>query len=187
VKSQYVFVYRSCTRRRPPVWLQALNLAVPALPGVLFSYFNEDLDNSASWSPRPDLIAGIRTRLVDAVRKLPRRYLLPPIDGELFESLPEAEERLLGYYLTAGFQVVGGSGGKIGAKKNFLCLHHGNRLRTIGGCRRRWSGILMIRRSLLALGSEMILISAQRTVFGGVILYLSWKLTMVETVLNGGF
>jgi hypothetical protein len=103
------------------------NLAVPALPGALFSYFNEDLDSSVSWSPHPDLIAGIRTRLVDAVGKLPRRYLLPPINGELFESIGEADERLLGYSLAAGFQVVGGSGGKTGAKKVFFCIHHGKK------------------------------------------------------------
>jgi hypothetical protein len=84
------------------------NLAVPALPDAVFSYFNEDLDCSVSWSPHPDLLSGIRNRLIEAVGQLPRRYLMPPINGELFESLQAAEDRVIGYSLAAGFQVVGG-------------------------------------------------------------------------------
>jgi hypothetical protein len=72
------------------------NLAVPALPSAVFSYFNKDLDCIVSWSPHPDLLSGIRNRLIEAVGRLPRRYLMPPIDGELFENLQAAEDRVMG-------------------------------------------------------------------------------------------
>jgi hypothetical protein len=62
------------------------NLAVPALPGAIFSYFSKDLDRSVIWSPHPDLLSGIRNCLIEAVGRLPRRYQMPPIDGELFVS-----------------------------------------------------------------------------------------------------
>jgi hypothetical protein len=76
---------------------------VPTLPNVVFSYFNEDLDYSINWSPYLDFLLGIRNRLIKAVRWLPRRYLTPLINGELFESLQAAEDRVIGYSLAAGF------------------------------------------------------------------------------------
>ena len=99
------------------------NLAQPAQLNAVFSYHDEDLDCSVGWIPHPGLISGIRDRLIEAVDSLPRRYLLPPIDGELFDSWQAGQDRILGYSLTAGFQVVGGSG-STAIRKNLLCIHH---------------------------------------------------------------
>lgn len=104
----------------------AFNLVQPAQPGAVYSYTNEDLDCSVSWTPHPDLISSIRERLVDAVERLPRRYLLPPVDGEVFETLRAAEDRVLGYSLAAGFQIVRGSG-CTAIRKNIWCIHHGKK------------------------------------------------------------
>jgi hypothetical protein len=102
----------------------AFNLAQPALPNAIYSYTDEDLDCSVSWSPHPDLISGVRERLIEAVGGLPRRYLLPPVDGELFDSVQAALDRVDGYSLAAGFQAVKGSG-STAVRKNLLCIHHG--------------------------------------------------------------
>jgi hypothetical protein len=102
----------------------AFNLTQPAQPNAVYSYSDEDLDYSVSWTPHPDLISGIRERLIGAVGRLPRSYLLPPFDGELFESLQAAQNRVLRYSLAAGFQIVGGSG-STAMRKNLLCIHHG--------------------------------------------------------------
>jgi hypothetical protein len=102
----------------------AFNLTQPAQPNGVYSFADEDLNSSVSWTPHPDLISGIRERLIEAVGRLPRSYLLPPFDGELFESLQAAQDRVDGYSLAAGFQVVGGSG-STAVRKNLLCIHHG--------------------------------------------------------------
>jgi hypothetical protein len=88
----------------------AFNLTHPAQPNAVYSYVDEDLDCSVSWSPHPDLILGIRERLVKAVGCLPRMCLMSLFNGEVFETLQAAESRVLGYSLAAGFQIVGGSG-----------------------------------------------------------------------------
>jgi hypothetical protein len=100
------------------------NLRQPAQPNSVYSYVDEGLNCSVSWSPHPDLIPGVRDRLVEAVGRLPRSYLLPPFDGELFESFQAAEDRAFGYSLAAGFQIVRGSG-STAVRKNLLCIHHG--------------------------------------------------------------
>ena len=79
------------------------NLSVPALPGAIFSYSNADLDTSVSWTPHPDLLEGIRNRVIEAVSRLPRKWLLPPIDGEVFDTVKAAEDQLQGHSLAAGF------------------------------------------------------------------------------------
>ena len=108
------------------------NLSVPALPGATFSYSNADLDTSVSWTPHPDLLEGIRSRLVDAVSSLPRKWLLPPIDGEVFDTVKAAEDQLQGYTLAAGFQVVIGQG-STRERRNFWCIHHGDKTRNDRG------------------------------------------------------
>jgi hypothetical protein len=65
---------------------RAFNLAVPALPNATFVYADEESDASVSWSPHTDLAVGIRNRLVDAVGRLPRKWLLPLQDGEEFDT-----------------------------------------------------------------------------------------------------
>ena len=71
----------------------AFNLTLPALPDAVYSFLDEDCDWSVGWSPHPGLLSGHRQRLVKAVRKLPRHYLMPPVKGELFKTLQEARPR----------------------------------------------------------------------------------------------
>lgn len=103
----------------------AFNVSVPARPDATFVYIDELNDHlSASWCPHPDLEPGIRSRLISAVGCMPRAWLLPPQDGEVFDTVEEGEARLLGHSLAAGYQTVRGQGSKKG-RKNIWCIHHG--------------------------------------------------------------
>ena len=72
----------------------AFNLTQPVQPGAVYSYVDNKLDCSVSWNPHPDLISGVRDRLVKAISRLPRRYLLSPFNGELFKSVQATEDRV---------------------------------------------------------------------------------------------
>jgi hypothetical protein len=65
----------------------AFNLTQPAQPNTVYSYYNTELNCSIGWSPHLDLILGIYERLTEAVGRLPRRYLMPPVEGEVFKTL----------------------------------------------------------------------------------------------------
>jgi hypothetical protein len=84
------------------VTLPTYNVSIPALPNAVFSFVDEDAEESASWSPHPDLPDGIRNRVVEAVGRQPRTWLMPPKEGELFDSHTEGQARILGYSLVAG-------------------------------------------------------------------------------------
>jgi hypothetical protein len=56
------------------------NLSIPARLGDPFYFIDEDNDASVSWCPHPDLSDGIRNRLVDAVRRVPRAWWIIRID-----------------------------------------------------------------------------------------------------------
>jgi hypothetical protein len=62
------------------------NVSAPALPNHTFIYVDEESGDSVSWCPHPDLEEGIRDRLVDAVGRVPRKWLLPPKDGKVFNT-----------------------------------------------------------------------------------------------------
>jgi MULE transposase domain len=109
-----------------PVVPVPFNLSIPARLGDPFYFIDEDNDASVSWCPHPDLSDGIRNRLVDAVRRVPRAWLMLPADGEVFDSYQAGQERVLGYSLAAGFETVGGSG-STAIRKNILCRHHGEK------------------------------------------------------------
>ena len=51
---------------------------------------------------------------------------MPPVEGELFETLQAAEDRVMGYSLAAGFQIVRGQG-STSIRKNLWCIHHGKK------------------------------------------------------------
>ena len=103
----------------------AFNVSVPARPDATFIYTDEmNHDLSASWCPHPDLEPGIRNRLVSAVGRMPRAWLMPPQDGEVFDTVKEGEARVLGHSLATGYQTVRGQGSKNG-RKNIWCIHHG--------------------------------------------------------------
>jgi hypothetical protein len=107
----------------------AFNVSVPARPDATFVYVDKTSeDRSASWCPHPDLEPGIRDRLVIAVGRLSRSWLMPPEDGEVFNTMEEGEARLLGHSLAAGYQTVRGQGSK-GGRRNIWCVHHGEATR----------------------------------------------------------
>jgi MULE transposase domain len=112
------------------------NLSYPALPGAVFSFVDEEAEESVSWFPHPDLPVGTRNRLVEAVGRLPRVWLMPPKDGELFDTAQAGQDRILGYSLAAGFQTVGGQHSST-VRKNIWCIHHGDKSRNDRGLSER--------------------------------------------------
>jgi hypothetical protein len=104
------------------------NLSVPAGSNAVYSFVNEEAEESTSWVPHPDLPAGTRGRLVAAVGALPREWLMAPKDGEMFETVQAGQARILGYSLAAGFQTVGGQGSSA-IRKHVWCIHHGDSTR----------------------------------------------------------
>jgi hypothetical protein len=103
------------------------NLSLPARLDNKFFFIDEENDDvSVSWTPHPDLSEGILNRLVEAVGRLPRAWLMPPTDGEVFDSFQAGQQRVLGHSLAAGFDTVGGSG-STAIRKNILCRHHGEK------------------------------------------------------------
>jgi hypothetical protein len=58
------------------------------------------------WTAGPLCPEHIRLPLERAVNALPRSYLEPPEDGELFTTIETYYERLTGFSLSQGFDVV---------------------------------------------------------------------------------
>jgi hypothetical protein len=99
-------------------------------------FADEDRLCSVSWGLHPDLISDIRDRLVEAVGGLPRRYLQALIEGEVFDTLRAAEDRVMGYSLAAGFQFVRGQG-STALRKKMWCIHRGKKTQNNPGYQRR--------------------------------------------------
>jgi hypothetical protein len=59
----------------------------------------------------------------DAVEAFDNAWLLPPQQGEVFETAKACLHRLQGYALSRGFAVVTASSNKTRAR--FSCIHHG--------------------------------------------------------------
>lgn len=102
------------------------NLSHEVESDAVYSYVQDD--EVASWRPHPELPESIRNSLINAVGRLPKRWLMPPNDGEVFNTLLAGQERVLGYSLAAGFQTVGGQG-STKVRKNIWCIHYGERSR----------------------------------------------------------
>ena len=102
------------------------NVCMGSHPDAVFSYRDDDLDVIVSWLPHPNLVPGTRQRVIDAVSLLPWAWLVPPMEGEVFNSAQDAEARVLGYSLAAGFQIVTGQG-STRIRRNFQCKHHGEK------------------------------------------------------------
>jgi hypothetical protein len=80
------------------------NLSIPALPDAIFVYVDKNNDDtSVSWSPHADLAPGIRNRLINAVSRLSKTWLMPPQDGEVFDIFEAGQQRVLEYSLATGF------------------------------------------------------------------------------------
>jgi hypothetical protein len=65
----------------------------------------------------------LRTVVEDAVEAFDNAWLLPPRQGEVFETSKACRRRLQGYALSQGFAVVTASSNKTRAR--FSCIHHG--------------------------------------------------------------
>jgi hypothetical protein len=66
--------------------LVPFNQSIPACLSDPFNFIDEDNDISVSRCPHPDISDGIRNRLVDTVRRVPRAWLGLPTDREVFDS-----------------------------------------------------------------------------------------------------
>jgi hypothetical protein len=66
------------------------NLCQPARANAEFAFVNDD-DESVSWNAHPDLTPGTRNRLIEAVHYMPRAWLPPPRDGEMFDTAEEGQ------------------------------------------------------------------------------------------------
>jgi hypothetical protein len=111
------------------------NVILSPHPEAVFSYVNNS-DEVASWRPYPELPEGIRNPLVEAVGRLPRAWLMPPKEGELFDTYQAGQQRVLGHSLAAGFVTVGGQG-STAVRKNIWCTHHGDETRNDRGLSER--------------------------------------------------
>ena len=78
-------------------------MSIPTRLDRVFIIRDKEENLSTSWCPNPDLKLGIRNRLIKAVGRIPREFLLPPRDGEVFNTIKVGEIRLLGYSLAAGY------------------------------------------------------------------------------------
>jgi hypothetical protein len=102
------------------------NISLEVKSDAVYSYVKGD--EVISWRPHPELPDGIRNPLIDAVGYLPRKWLMPPKNGEVFDTFLTGQERVLSYSLIAGFQIVGGQG-STKVRKNIWCIHYGERTR----------------------------------------------------------
>jgi hypothetical protein len=100
------------------------NISLEVKSDAVYSYVEGD--EVISWRPHPELPDGIRNPLINAVGCLPRKWLMPPKNGEVFNTFLAGQERVLGHSLAAGFQIVGGQG-STKVRKNIWCIHHGER------------------------------------------------------------
>jgi hypothetical protein len=87
------------------------------------------MSRSASASPSPPVFVAhplcpphLRTIVEDAVEAFDSAWLLPPQQGELFETAKECIRRLQAYALSRGFAVVTLTSGP--KKARFACIHH---------------------------------------------------------------
>jgi hypothetical protein len=65
----------------------------------------------------------LRKLVEDAVEAFDSAWLLPPQQGELFDSSKDCLRRLQGYALSRGFAVVTTTSKK--GRAQFACIHHG--------------------------------------------------------------
>jgi hypothetical protein len=68
------------------------NLSAPAIADAVFSFVDEEAGESISWRPHPDLPVGIRNRLIEAVGRLLRAWLMTLKDGEYFDTAQAGQD-----------------------------------------------------------------------------------------------
>ena len=65
----------------------------------------------------------LRKQVEDVAESFNPDWLLPPMNGEVFDSFQECFARLQGYAFSQGFAVVTLSSGKKKARAQFGCIH----------------------------------------------------------------
>ena len=106
------------------------NVSLKPHDEAVFNYVN-DQDEVTSWRPHPELPKGIRDRLVKAVSRLPRVWLIPLKDGEVFNTYQAGQARVFSHSLAAGFMSVSGQG-LTAIRKNIRCIYYRKRPRNDG-------------------------------------------------------
>src|SRR5271163_3046220 len=80
-----------------------------------------------AWEARLGCPPHHRAAVERMVNALSPSYLLPPVSGELFDSLEHCNRRLRGWALAEGFDIVRRGGGtKAAPAYRFKCIFHGN-------------------------------------------------------------
>jgi len=80
-----------------------------------------------TWEARSGCPPHHRAAVERMVNALSPSYLLPPVSGELFDSLEHCNRRLRGWALAEGFDIVRRGGGtKAAPAYRFKCIFHGN-------------------------------------------------------------
>ena len=100
------------------------NISLEVKSDAVYSYVEGD--KVISWHPYPELPDGIRNPLINAVGYLPRKWLIPPKNDEVFNTFLTGQERVISHSLAAGFQIVGGQG-STKVRKNIWCIHYRER------------------------------------------------------------
>lgn len=79
------------------------------------------------WTAHPDRPEHIRVELEGRIRSFPASFLELPVAGEVFENPDVCQERLQGWTLSQGFDIVRKSGSVKAARPRFefCCIHHG--------------------------------------------------------------
>ena len=90
--------------------------------------------SSNQWRARPGCHQHLVQALEHAVNSEPMVWRERPVTGEQFNSLVEAESRLLVWALVEGFDIVRrGGGNKVSPASIFICIHHGVETRNSRG------------------------------------------------------
>ena len=85
-----------------------------------------DNPSSAPWKVGPGCHDHLRQALENAVNREPTVWRQRPVSGEQFNSLAEAESRLVVWSLVDGFDIVrGGGGNRTSQAEVFRCSHYG--------------------------------------------------------------
>lgn len=80
-----------------------------------------------SWTAHPNCPEHIREELEAKLRSLPPSFLVAPAAGEVFENADLCQDRLQGWALSQGFEIVrlAGSMKEAQPRFRFHCIHHG--------------------------------------------------------------
>ena len=80
------------------------------------------------WEAKPGCADHHRAAVERMVNALPVAWLLPPQSGEVFDNLGHCNERLRGYALAEGRDIVRNGGGtKLNPSHRFRCIFHGEK------------------------------------------------------------